>query len=63
MVVVVVVVVVDLEEVLGLRLRIGERACSCRVGVLLGEADGDFIDSFEVVVDKESDEDCERVIR
>lgn len=56
------VVVEDLVTLgLDLRLRMGERACSCGVGVLLG--DEDFTNSSGVVmVDGESDEDCERVI-
>ena len=47
---------------LDLRLRMGERACSCGVGVLLGDEDGDFIYSLCVMIDGERDEDCERVI-
>ena len=60
---VVVVVIVDRVALgLDLRLRIGDRACSSRVGVLLGEEDGDFMNSFGVVIDGERYEDCERVI-
>lgn len=61
--IVVVVAVVGLVTLdFDLRLRMGERACSCRVGVLLGDEDGDFIDSLCVMIDGERDEDCERVI-
>lgn len=57
------VAVVDLVTLgLDFRLRIGLRVCSCRDGVLLGDDDGDFIDSLGVVIDGERDEDCERVI-
>lgn len=59
----VVVAVVDLVALgLDLCLRIGERACSCRVGVLQGEEEGNLMKSFGVVMDGERDEDCERVI-